>query len=71
LTHAQRPSADHRPRPADREVRSMIRVFLVFFLSIAGGLASIQPPDTPSLATAAFLAFTCCALLRRDEKWRW
>jgi hypothetical protein len=49
----------------------VIRVFLVFFLSIAGSLASLQPPDTPSLATAAFLAFTGCALLRRDNKWRW
>jgi hypothetical protein len=49
----------------------VIRLFLVFFLSIGGALACFHPPGMPLLAAAAFLAFSCCAFLRREEKWRW
>lgn len=47
----------------------MIRVFLVLFASIAGGMASVEGrvgPDT--LGGAAFVAAVCCLILRRDKR---
>jgi hypothetical protein len=45
----------------------MIRVFAVFFLSIAGAMACFQPLTPALLATAAAVAFMVCTMLRRND----
>lgn len=45
----------------------MIRVFAVFFLSIAGAMACFQALTPGLLACAAAVAFIACTMLRRND----